>query len=205
MKRLKAEHFLSLTAVVVSICALFISITEARLMKAQQKAMLYPHLDISPSYGANGFDISVKNSGAGIAMVKSVTVQDGDRYFSEWMDVINHYLPDTHQVGYNLIYVSDINKKAILPGEEIEVFRVPWNEETRILVDSLYNLKIRIDYCSLLDDCWEITNELDFPEPDRPVNHSTPDRCPDCASRAARSTAPECHVMFVLFSPTVFR
>ena len=163
MKRIRVDIVLSLTAVIVSICALFVSITEARLMKVQQKAILYPHLAFGPSYNSEGFSFRLKNSGAGIALVKSATVQHQGQYFHNWLEVIDHFLPEDHNVGYNIMGANTVNEKAILPGEVLNIFSVPWNPETRMLVDSLGSLKYRIVYCSILEDCWEITETIRYP------------------------------------------
>ena len=163
--KLRLDIIMSVTAVIISLCALFVSITEARLMKIQQKAVLYPHLDFGPSYSQEGFKIYVKNSGAGIALVKSVQVRCRDQYFNKWLDVVDYFLPDTNRVGYNMMSMEPINEKAILPGEELRLLSIPWNRETRVLVDSMSNLEYRIFYCSILDDCWEITSHTGFPNP----------------------------------------
>ncbi|MEL7220567.1 MAG: hypothetical protein AAGJ93_04560 [Bacteroidota bacterium] len=163
-----SNGILAISALLISLSALVVSIVEMRTMQVQQKAMVYPHLDVGESYSSEGFTIYAKNTGTGLAVVKSVEVSLDDKPFESWMDIINYILPEGHSVGYNIVSVGAINGKVIPASEVIKVFGVDWTDESRVLVNRLISLKYRICYCSLLDDCWEISSKESFPQPTEP-------------------------------------
>lgn len=162
--KFRSDIFIGLTAVFVSICALFVSIRQSQLMEVQQEAMLYPHLTLGRGYSSEGFHITLKNSGTGLAMIKSVEVNCGETYFPGWKAVFDHYLPEGHQVGWNMVGASSIQESVLIPGEEVNIFNTRWNPETRILVDSLENLNFKIQYASLLESHWEISTDQRTPK-----------------------------------------
>ena len=164
-KKINSNQIIAVSALLISSCALLVSIVEMRTMKIQQKAMVYPHLDFGESYNNKGFSIIAKNTGTGLAIINSIRVYDKGQAFNNWTEIIDYYLPKGHNIDYGVMGSTQINGKVIPAGEEIRVFGVRWNEESRMLVDSLINLQYRICYCSLLDDCWEITREKQFPNP----------------------------------------
>ena len=162
--KFRSEVFIGLTALIVSVCALFVSIRQSKMMKIQQEAMLYPHLIFESGYSGEGFRLTVRNSGTGIAMVKSVEVSCRDHFFTGWEEIFDYFLPEGHQVGWNVVGASTITESVLIPGEMVTVFRTPWNPETRVLVDSLGELNFKIQYGSLLEDHWEITSQDRLPK-----------------------------------------
>ena len=162
-KRISSNQIVAVSALLISSCALLVSIVEMRTMKVQQKAMVYPHLDFGERYNSNGFSIIAKNTGTGLAIINSVEVFDGDRNFNNWLDIIDHYMPPDHGIDYDVMGSTQINGKVIPAGEEVRVFFIPWSDKSRALVNRLINLDYRICYCSLLEDCWEITKDKQFP------------------------------------------
>lgn len=157
--KFRSEVFIGLTAVFVSVCALFVSIRQSQLMKTQQEATLYPHLILGTGYSGEGFSIELKNSGTGLAMIKSVEVNSGDTYFTDWVKVFDHYLPVDHKVSWDVVGATSIQETVLIPGESVQLFKTSWNPETRVLVDSLENLNFKIQYSSLLKKHWEISSE----------------------------------------------
>lgn len=162
--KFRSEIFIGLTAVFVSICALFVSIRQSQLMKTQQEAMLYPHLILGKGYSGEGFTISLKNSGTGLAMIKSVEVNCRDKQFSNWPSIFDYYLPEGHNVGWNVVGATSIQDAVLIPGEEVILFRTSWNPATRTLVDSLGTLNFKIQYASLLKEHWEISTAQGTPK-----------------------------------------
>lgn len=165
--RANSNQIVALSALLISLFALIVSIIEMRTMQIQQKALVYPHLDGGGHYDKNGFAFKVKNSGTGLAIVKSVEVFNDRQAFKRWEELIDFYLPEKHSIDYGNMGTGQINGKVIPPGEEVRMFWVNWNDDSRRLVDSLYYVRYRICYCSFLDDCWFISKEESTPVPTR--------------------------------------
>ncbi|MEO0339191.1 MAG: hypothetical protein AAF242_08240 [Bacteroidota bacterium] len=174
MKKIRSELILSSSAVIVSVCALFVSISEAHLMKVQQRAILYPHLEIGPNYNGEGFSIRVKNAGSGLAVIDAFSVNHGDHYFSEWEEVVVHFMGEDHNLGWDIRRESNINQTILQPGEERRIFGISWNDESRQLVDSLFKIDYNLQYSSILDDHWEINRFYKFPQEIKKVDRSHP-------------------------------
>lgn len=125
-------------------------------MRQQQKANMYPYLSLSNDYSGEGFGLSIRNSGSGLARINSVQLTDGEQHFRNWLDVIQTYLPDSLQFGYDLLRANTLNDRILIPGEEMELFFVQWTPATRMLEEDFRDLDMIICYSSLLDDYWEL-------------------------------------------------
>ena len=163
--KISASQFSAIAALIVSVCALFVSIQEARLMRIQQEAAIYPHLVAGPSYDGDGFGLRLKNSGTGLAQIESMKVWTEEIYFSNWIEVMDHFLPEGHNVGYNMMNATDINQMIVSPGEVVNLMRLPWTDTTRILLKHIQEIQYEICYCSLLGKCWKVHSELRKPVP----------------------------------------
>lgn len=156
LSKINATLLIAVAAVFISLCALFVSIQEVRIMRTQQKVSVYPYLTVGNFFNGEGFGIYVRNSGTGLAKINSYQVFDGDRYFKNWQEVINFYAPEGHAIDYNIMSSSGILDQMIIPKERVDIISLPWNEETRKLTEKVASLKIKICYSSLLEDHWMI-------------------------------------------------
>lgn len=163
MKKITSNTVIAVCALVVSICALVVSVQEMRTIRSQQEAMLYPHLTVSPTYNANGFEFYVKNSGTGLAIVDNMTVSMDGKVYDNWLEIIDEVMPDGHDIGYNIVRTNNL-QTVITPSERVVLFGIPWNEETRQLMDNVGEIEIRVCYKSMLEDHWEISNQWKLPK-----------------------------------------
>lgn len=159
------ESIVALSALLISLCALTVSILEVRLMYQQQRAMVYPHLTLGINYNAEGYQVYVKNSGNGLAMVKQVQIWNEETYFQTWLDVVDAYLPEGHGIGYDVLTQNQFSGQVLPPGERILLFGLPWSEEARALEVYLRELDYRICYCSVMDECFTLDKEHSNPQP----------------------------------------
>jgi hypothetical protein len=130
-----------------------------RVSRRQLEMSFYPHLSLRQNYDGRGFSISIKNSGTGLAIVRSVTLADGATYFGNWPEVMDHFLPDSLSFGYERLRSNTINGEVIAPGQEVELLGLDWGPGIRKLEMQLRNLSIRICYSSLLEERWALTND----------------------------------------------
>lgn len=64
----------ALSAVLIGICALVVSVVQVRIMREEQHASVWPRLVLAQSYSqGRRFGVVVSNPGIGPAVVKSVT------------------------------------------------------------------------------------------------------------------------------------
>ncbi len=163
--KFNSNTLIALAALVVSVCALFISVQEARIMRTQQRVSIYPHLEAGVFYNAQGFGLRIVNGGVGLAKIESIQVREGDRYFNDILEVIDYLMVDSHSINYNILEVAEISESVLQAGERVQMFRLPWTEETRRLSNRIGRIEYRVRYCSLLEDCWEINSTSKRPIP----------------------------------------
>jgi hypothetical protein len=63
-------------AALISACALALSFSEFSLMRSEQRAQVWPYIDIAISFGQDGFGVTLANKGTGPALIKSVVVKN---------------------------------------------------------------------------------------------------------------------------------
>ena len=142
------------TALLISVLALIVSIYEANLLKAHQKATVWPYFSVNEGYGSDGFRINAFNNGTGPAVISSVLVEFMDEPVLKYEDLLNAIKPG-HALGYDKIRVNELNNTVVKAGEQRELLYLPWTDETREMLESMNGkIRIKIQYCSVLEECW---------------------------------------------------
>lgn len=161
IKKINTNMLVASSAVFISICALFISIQEIKIMRTQQKANMYPYLTLGWVYNSEGFGLELTNSGNGLAKVNSYQVFNDSIYFKDWIQVVKTYMPDATTINYGNITTSgNIRNLMIRPNETKKLIFIEWNEESRALNSSLEGLDVHLTYESLLNEHWIIKDGL---------------------------------------------
>ncbi len=112
-RKIQADTIIAVCAVLISLCALVISLMENRLMRHQQKVAVYPHLDLNFRYNSEGFSIYVSNKGPGLAFIENVQVWYEDKYFADWKDIADFFMPEGHQITYSIYKTGELNEEII--------------------------------------------------------------------------------------------
>lgn len=155
-KQLNVNMLVAVCALVVSACALYISVQEVRIMRVQQKAAMYPYLTVGKSYNGDGFGLRLTNTGNGLAKVHSYQVFNDSIFFKDWFDVIATYAPEAKDINWNIMSSDGyLRNEMITPLEEKTLIFVRWTPESRKLERRLANLRVRVCYSSLLDEYWK--------------------------------------------------
>lgn len=163
MKETKTSLFQTLgtaIALVISILALLVSLYEANLLKDQQRALVWPYLTVTPNYSGKGFSIVATNNGTGPALIKSMEVRYKDTVYTSYDDLLDAIKPG-RKIGYDRLRMSTFNNTVMKAGEERIIFNMPWDDETREMAKNMIYLKAKVQYCSVLDDCWVFDSEND--------------------------------------------
>ncbi|WP_424003677.1 hypothetical protein [Maribacter sp. IgM3_T14_3] len=146
-------------ALLLSACALYISVQEVRIMRVQQKATMFPYLTITKTYNSEGYGIIIKNSGNGLAKINSYQVYNDSIHFRDWFDVLQNLSPES-KIDYSMINtVGSIQNEMITPNEKLNLIFLRWNDETRLFENNLSSLKVKICYSSLLGESWMVTDD----------------------------------------------
>jgi len=161
-------NVLSLIAIVISLSALGVSVFEVTSLKDQQKASVWPYLEITQSYSGQGFAVTLSNKGIGPALLGDVGfVHEGKRLTNS--DDIDALILQTvgpeRAFSYDTYRANNATNGVLAPGEEMTVFAVPWTDNTRAFIEGVGDgISAQGCYCSVYKECWSVKmNEL--PEP----------------------------------------
>ncbi|MEM1001705.1 MAG: hypothetical protein AAGH46_03545 [Bacteroidota bacterium] len=152
------QSFGTILALVISIAAMFISVYEANILKSQQTSMVWPYLHMSQQYDNEGFGVLISNKGTGPAIVTSVQV-DYNGLPIERMDILMDSLNPNRRFGYDILTNNTINNQVFMSGEQKLLFRLPYRDDTRIVLDNMYKVRMRVAYKSVLDEHWLYDSE----------------------------------------------
>jgi len=155
------QMIVSLSAVLLSVCGLFISMYEASLIREQQRASVWPNVEVTPAIRNDTLKIFVNNTGIGPARIKSASVIYKDEVKKNWPDLVRSFEYDEEDVSD---YQSLINGKVLSPSSDEKelVFRIASSSQDpdKNLAYKLSNairnrhLNVELCYCSVYDDCW---------------------------------------------------
>ncbi|MEL6698106.1 MAG: hypothetical protein AAFP89_17810 [Bacteroidota bacterium] len=148
----------TILAIAISLLALAVSVYEANLLKAQQRAMVWPHFTIAGSFSERGFSFVATNFGTGPAIIESVEVRFKDSLISNHDDLLDRINPQ-REIGYDRIRMSTLNQTVFKAGEERVVFNMPWDDETREMATYMRFVTIKVQYKSVLGERWIFDSE----------------------------------------------
>lgn len=141
-------------ALIISVMALVVSIYEANLLKAQQKATVWPYFSINEGYSSDGFRINAFNNGTGPALISSVLVEFQGEPVTKYVALLDAIKPD-NTLGYDKIRVNQLSNTVVKVGEQRELLYLPWTDETREILELMNGkISIKVNYCSVLEECW---------------------------------------------------
>ena len=161
MKRLNPEMLVGLSAVIIGVCALGVSLYETSLMREEQRAAVMPLLELARSYNLPGPDdpesrsrllIHAENVGIGPALVQDFRVSVDGKNFETWGKAFGEIIGRTEEVLYGQ---SSINGRTIPPGRSVTMFELNNTELTREILAGFGRLDFEACFCSIFDECWK--------------------------------------------------
>lgn len=156
----RPKSLIALSALLLSLCGLFVAVYEASLVRRQQRVSVWPHLEVSASMTGEAVQIIVENAGVGPARVRAAVLTHGGEVRQGWEDLIRSAGLDTGQVDY---YYSLIQNRVMPRDSDPEViFRVErqYGPAAPDLLAWLRReiaageLEVTLCYCSVYDEWW---------------------------------------------------
>lgn len=188
----RPQSLIALSALVLSVCGVFIAIYEAALVRRQQRASVWPYVEVAASMTREEIEVWVHNVGVGPARVRAAAVSQGGETRKDWADLIRRAGVDLKEMGS---YYSLISGTVLPRDSEPEViFRL--TEEDGAAAPELIavlrreilegQIDVTLCYCSVYDECW--TSGLqDVIQRSRGVETAVGERRVDDCDRAPRS------------------
>lgn len=160
--RVHPEMLVGISAVVIGLCALGVSMYEASLMREEQRAAVMPILELGRSYNVsssdpskNRFALLAQNVGIGPARVLDFKVSIDGQQQPTWDAAMRALTRADERISHSM---SVINGRTIPPDKTVLIFELKdMNFLERILKDD-GRLKFEACYCSIFDECWTTNN-----------------------------------------------
>ncbi|MEM6810401.1 MAG: hypothetical protein AAF350_12665 [Pseudomonadota bacterium] len=171
---IKGDMLVGISAVVIGLAALAVSLYEARLMRAEQRAAVLPIMELAKSFGpradaqgemANRFQFVVQYAGIGPARIRDVHVTIDGEPVKTWVDVIRALGGDDLPEGLRYTQ-SQITGRTLPPGDPMVVFELGDPMTAARINASIERFDMSLCYCSVFETCWESRySERDEPTP----------------------------------------
>ena len=156
--RIHPEMLVGVSAVIIGLCALGVSLYETSLMRSEQRAAVVPILELGRSYNVSATDPSrnrlsflAQNVGIGPARVIDFRVTVDGELFTTWEAAIRAVTDAESSISYAM---STINGRTIPPDKTIEMFKLSDLEYLDAILVNFERVDVEACYCSVFDECW---------------------------------------------------
>lgn len=153
-RRWGPEWLIALSAVLVSIATMGVSIYQARIMQGQQLASVWPYIEWTTTFSSNnGVYLSVINKGVGPARINETHLfLDGKEIgdVREMLRILTNGQSDSLS-----IFGSAVDYRVLAPGEEVRLFHMTGKGiDIQKMIESFKRVHYTVCYCSIYDQCW---------------------------------------------------
>lgn len=148
------------SAVFIGVCALVVSLYEAKLMREEQRSAVLPLVELSRSHYVNPnegdtakwrLSLQAQNVGIGPARVMDFRVMvDGEAY-PTWREAMQALIGPDVDVRYGQ---STINGRTIPPERLVTMFDLSNTEHAGAIIREFDRLDYEACFCSVFDECW---------------------------------------------------
>ncbi|WKE64583.1 hypothetical protein PVT67_13015 [Gallaecimonas kandeliae] len=163
------EMIVGLSALIVSLVAVFVGVYSASIDRAYARASVWPRLEIYRNYTQKKEDgkeagsllqYGVNNNGTGPAIIKYAKVTLDGKAVKNWADLMKAVAGNANQLNQSQINGRTLPAQQSITafGTENQPFIKAWfgNEAKRLTID--------LCYCSIYDECWA-TDIANKPKP----------------------------------------
>jgi len=152
------EIIIGASAVLVSLCALFVSISQVHLMQKQMHLAVMPRIDISFSYIASeNLNISITNCGLGPAEILATKIEYSSVAVGSWEELFRMMSKENHeQVNYS---ASKLKDRMLVPLQIFPILTTKEDNLFKLFEANKDKIKITIFYKSLYNDYFEVCRE----------------------------------------------
>lgn len=159
--RLHPEMMVGISAVVIGVCALGVSLYETSLMREEQRAAVIPLVELSRSYyleeGEDGSEnlrliLNLENVGIGPARIRDFRVTVDGEPQPTWRAAMNALLGEDVSATY---VQSTINGRTIPVDRRVSMFDLRDSGIAQRMLADFERLDFSACYCSVFDECWQ--------------------------------------------------
>jgi hypothetical protein len=167
----KAEMLIAVCAVISSIAAVYIAWDQARVMRSQEKADVWPMIQLTHQTnveaGETSYTFDIKNAGVGPALIDDYIIMvPGEGWTKDFKSMVRYLLPES--IGEPGWANTSLDGRVLRQGDGVMAVRGIWAPSERVRsamqerIDEYVSgergaAEVFVCYCSILDDCWVST------------------------------------------------
>ncbi|MEM7195525.1 MAG: hypothetical protein AAF402_11275 [Pseudomonadota bacterium] len=148
--RFGSNAVVTLAAILVSVCALAVSVYQAKIMRETQRASVWPFVEVLPSNTQNGGWLGITNKGVGPAIIQTVYLEVDGQPFRRWQTLFDALAPED---SINFTW-SSVTGRVLAPNEEVRAIQLNPSDARRV-AQIIGQMSFEICYCSVYDECWQ--------------------------------------------------
>ena len=157
---------ISVAALALSMLALFVSVLEVSAMRDEQRVQVWPYVEVSTRYNAEGYAVIATNKGIGPARVRTAELTFDGEPVDSLDELIVSILGEEDAFSYDLYRASNPARSVMSADDSAQLFAVPWEDRTRRLTQIWHDrISVTLCYCSVYDECWQSTLNAGEPVP----------------------------------------
>ena len=158
--RIQPEMLVGVSAVLIGVCALGVSLYETGLMREEQRAAVMPLMELGRSYSLNEgetltekwrLSLHAENVGIGPARVMDFHVTVDGVQKPTWGAAMQALIGRNEPIAYGQ---STINGRTIPPDRSVTMFDLGDTELTKEIIAEFDRLDFEACFCSVFDECW---------------------------------------------------
>ncbi|HHH50098.1 MAG TPA: hypothetical protein ENK52_03875 [Saprospiraceae bacterium] len=154
-----SDKLLAISAIIVSISALFVSAYQVKVLSMQKDAAVWPYIRIEVSWGPEYYTIKISNQGIGPGIIKNISFDLKDTSFTRIDYLANYCLSQLEdsivsKTSYSYSNIES-NGTALIAGESVKILN--FKGDMRKIQNALRDLgemNLSIEYCSVYNKCW---------------------------------------------------
>ena len=161
-------------AILISVISLVVAVQQGRVQQQMLAAGSWPILvsetgNIDPETRNLSIKMTVRNDGAGPALLRWIEVRYNGRPVSGYQDLLNRCCLAGRRYGEVFVTSTQLGRSVLAPGKSLDWFELQRTDDNIEVWDALNRERFRITYdacyCSVLGECWR--SSLDGGEPRR--------------------------------------
>ena len=162
--RIEAEMLVGISAVIIGICALGVSLYETSLMREEQRAAIMPLLELTRSHNLRTDEpsgegprlwLQAENVGIGPARVEDFRVTVDGTPQPTWDAAFRKLIGHEAPISYGL---SRISGRTIPPDRTVTMMTLDDGELAEKILAESDRLDFEACFCSIFDECWKTSN-----------------------------------------------
>ena len=160
--RLSTDRLLAFAAVFLSLAALVVAIFQTAILREQQRASAWPHLQLTTESIDEDFGMTLTNNGVGPALIRDVDIRYDGRAYPSLKTVFDDELRRQYpldSLGYGHYYTEVVAGDVLAAEQQAALFRVVNGPRAASLTQAEFGgerLRLTIRYADVYGNEWTL-------------------------------------------------